>query len=361
MGVLLAANADTAMIHAFHHAIQELFTLMQAGGQAAMSSEQGLSTLIQQVMSRRRALFENSWVPAAPMRQPRCGFAATALRSGQVVVAGGLRWRFQTPDEDDLDEDAAPPTVEAYAVALDIITEIKSAELFDPRSDTWTELPDLPMGGELDGWLLPDGRFAVRERAGSPRAWATSDSAVYALSLSLDSWEVVCGPEFLDRECCAAFPACGGHVVAAGTTNLSYRRAAGYEYWFEDAEGEVVCESRENISEMTEAARRSRMIHAMLNPGESAADWVCFGDDELRDELDDDGNPKFWCDSCNTWTRECECIPEGKPRLDAELWDEETGSVFRLPHDIPDSVTKDGGYARPMRKTLAYTVTRAVL
>jgi hypothetical protein len=304
MGVLLAANADTAMIHAFHHAIQELFTLMQAGGEAAMSSEQGLSILIQRVISRRRALFANSWVFAAPMWHPHCGFAAAALRGGQVVVAGGLRWRSHTPDEDDSDEDVSPPTFKDVVVALDIITEIKLAELFDPRSDTWTELPDLPMVGELDGWLLPNGRFPVRAR--SPGGWATSDSAVRMRSASV--WTR--GRWYVARNFSTARaarhprPAVALDVVAAGTTNLSYRRVADYEYWFENAEGEVVCESRENIFEITEAARRSRMIHAMLNPGESAADWVCFEDDELRDELDDDGNPKFWCDSCNTWTRE---------------------------------------------------------
>src|SRR2546429_520294 len=73
------------------------------------------------------------WLRAAPMRQPRGDHAAAALRDGRVLVACGENGSF------------------IY----------KSAELYDPATDTWTAAAPMPrvrtqflMTRLLDGRVL---------------------------------------------------------------------------------------------------------------------------------------------------------------------------------------------------------------
>ncbi|WP_437304005.1 Kelch repeat-containing protein [Sorangium sp. So ce388] len=75
-----------------------------------------------------------TWSPAAPLQQGRRGHAAVLLPDGQVLVAGG---RFRSEQSG---------------------TEIRSAELYDPTSNTWTKVGSLAKPHPVPSMVLVDGR-----------------------------------------------------------------------------------------------------------------------------------------------------------------------------------------------------------
>ena len=82
-----------------------------------------------------------TWTQAADMNIARADHTATLLQDGRVLVKGGDRY---------LDE-----TTWDYVYP-------KSAEIFDPAIDTWTEAPNMIFGGETatllqNGWVLVRG------------------------------------------------------------------------------------------------------------------------------------------------------------------------------------------------------------
>eukprot|EP01052_Picozoa_sp_SAG31_P008876 SAG31_NODE_455_length_15433_cov_4.248728_11_plen_328_part_00 len=84
----------------------------------------------------------SGWSALAPMRTERCDPAAVVLPCGKVLVAGGST----TWNDDGHDDDSAR----------------KTAELWDPATGAWSDLP--PMGEERSNTgccVLPSGRVAV--------------------------------------------------------------------------------------------------------------------------------------------------------------------------------------------------------
>eukprot|EP01047_Picozoa_sp_COSAG01_P020064 COSAG01_NODE_1134_length_11558_cov_8.381360_8_plen_228_part_00 len=80
----------------------------------------------------------SSWSAVAPMRAARYGAVGGLLPGGRVIVAGGSGW-------DDDGEDY-----------------LATAQLWDPETDVWTELPPMTKGrSQPAGCVLPDGRFVV--------------------------------------------------------------------------------------------------------------------------------------------------------------------------------------------------------
>src|SRR5258708_20994627 len=74
--------------------------------------------------------YSHVWLGGASMRQPRADHAAVALRDGRVLVAGGENGNF------------------IY----------KSAELYDPATDTWTAAAPMPrVRTQFLMAALPDG------------------------------------------------------------------------------------------------------------------------------------------------------------------------------------------------------------
>lgn len=77
------------------------------------------------------------WMPAASMHHPRWGQSATTLSDGRILVAGGR-------------ESPIGATTETIS---------KSAEIYDPAMNTWTEVGDMNDARFLhSAGLLPDGR-----------------------------------------------------------------------------------------------------------------------------------------------------------------------------------------------------------
>ena len=78
----------------------------------------------------------SGWAALTPMGMPRFGHVAVALPCGKVLVAGGTTRGSHQP--------------------------IKTAELWDPATGAWSELPDMAHERAFaDCCLLPDGRAAV--------------------------------------------------------------------------------------------------------------------------------------------------------------------------------------------------------
>lgn len=84
-----------------------------------------------------------------PMNQPRSGHTMTTLRDGRVLVTGG--WLHYIGQPHDPEEPPHPPPLPVL---------LNSAELFDPRTETWENVGSLQsLGGKgYAALLLLDGR-----------------------------------------------------------------------------------------------------------------------------------------------------------------------------------------------------------
>ena len=79
----------------------------------------------------------SEWYALAPMAQARGTAAAVVLPDGKVLVAGGMS--------------TAQPN-----------SALKTAELYDPASNAWTQLPDMAHNQTQSGvCMLPSGRVAL--------------------------------------------------------------------------------------------------------------------------------------------------------------------------------------------------------
>ena len=91
-----------------------------------------------------------SWTTAAPMRSPRSDHAATALRDGRLLVAGGT----------------------------DGPRQLDSVEIYDPARDAWTAAAPMPEPrSQFTITTLPDGRVFVA--GGLRRGEPTGSSLFY--------------------------------------------------------------------------------------------------------------------------------------------------------------------------------------
>ena len=109
-----------------------------------MAQQQGTSSVWYRLTPDRKGSYVNgSWSTLAPMIYTRQYYASTVLRDGRVFVAGG---EYGTPGGN-------------------------KAEIYDPRLNTWTEIP-VPAGlictncpspgiSDADSIILPDGRVLI--------------------------------------------------------------------------------------------------------------------------------------------------------------------------------------------------------
>eukprot|EP01047_Picozoa_sp_COSAG01_P002605 COSAG01_NODE_70_length_28755_cov_34.709067_4_plen_183_part_00 len=88
------------------------------------------------------AAYGSSWSAVAPMRTARSGAVCRLLLGGQVIVAGGAKGKPENAEDDDM----------GYFLA--------TAELWDPETNVWTELPLMTTARvNAAGCVLQDGRF----------------------------------------------------------------------------------------------------------------------------------------------------------------------------------------------------------
>ncbi len=137
------------------------------------------------------------WHPAGAMATARLQHTATPLRDGRILVAGGVTTLSDTTK-----------------------TALASAEIYDPRDDTWhTTAPmDAPRAGHA-ATLLADGRVLVV----GGRGYATgADTAADVYDPTTDRWQQT-GPMGRDRTGHAATLLADGRVlVVGGHTAVSY-------------------------------------------------------------------------------------------------------------------------------------------
>jgi hypothetical protein len=93
---------------------------------------------------------EGNWRPTQPMTTARHAHTATLLRDGRVLVAGGAG--LTTPDPTRLDQ-KRPPSTETEALG--------TAELYNPRTETWASVGGLVPRSSHTATLLQDGRILV--------------------------------------------------------------------------------------------------------------------------------------------------------------------------------------------------------
>ncbi|WP_437633936.1 kelch repeat-containing protein [Sorangium sp. So ce854] len=113
-----------------------------------------------------------AWTPAAAMLQRRSGHTATPLQDGRVLVAGGH--------------------------------EDRTAELYDPVSDTWTQAAPMSVvrRSRHTATLLQDGRVLV-----------AGDGAAEVYSPDTDTWTAAAGMSGMSLSPSAASPLSDGRVL----------------------------------------------------------------------------------------------------------------------------------------------------
>ena len=110
-----------------------------------------------------------TWTQLASMHDPRLYYASDVLPDGRLFVAGG-----------------------EYGSGGG------KAEIFDPLTNTWTQLPNPPIGGIVDSISekLPDGRVLVGSISGRGTAilnattgtWTTGPTKLNGSSSDEESW-----------------------------------------------------------------------------------------------------------------------------------------------------------------------------
>jgi hypothetical protein len=136
----------------------------------------------------------SSWSAVAPMRTARCGAVGGLLPGGRVIVAGGSL----------LDDDGDP-------------VFIATAELWDPETNVWTELPPMTTGHQYAaGCMLPDGRFAVV----GGRGWGGRTTGVGEVyDCARNEWTPLPAPRGMVggvRAFAALVPVAGGMLICGG-------------------------------------------------------------------------------------------------------------------------------------------------
>jgi hypothetical protein len=143
----------------------------------------------------------NRWSTAASMNVARHGHAAALLRSGKVLVAGGFA-------------PAADPTAAVGAYT-------STAEIYDPAADTWTKAADMRTGRFRPTMTaLPDGRVLVAGGSGDVETPEGVRAAVSLASAEVydpatDRWTDVPSMS-VPRALATATSLEGGEVLVAG-------------------------------------------------------------------------------------------------------------------------------------------------
>lgn len=129
----------------------------------------------------------DQWNPTAPLVAPRYRHASSRLASGRVLVTGGLAAGFN------------PGTV-------------RTAELYDPVSDTWTAVPDMSAPRSMHtSTLLSDGRVLVVGGDGG----GANTAEIY--DPATNTWSAAAGPLEPRTEHSAVLLASGKVLVVGGS------------------------------------------------------------------------------------------------------------------------------------------------
>lgn len=156
----------------------------------------------------------SSWSAVAPMRTARFGAVGGLLPGGRVIVAGG------SDDENYADYCA-------------------TAELWDPVTNVWTELPPMTKARlSAAGCMLPDGRFAVvggctRPAPSDTDTTTQSDGEMY--DCARNEWTPLPTPIGMvggGRQFAALVPVAGGMLICGGDAE---DRSVEAELWDEES------------------------------------------------------------------------------------------------------------------------------
>lgn len=121
--------------------------VLVAGGQCVTGCGEQLTLSSAEVYDP----LSNSWAPAARMGTARYSHKATLLADGTVLVTGG-------------NGDSSPTS------------QLTSAEIYDPSTDTWAPVPDMSVPRvEHTVTPLDDGRVLVAGGAGKDDYWSNSE------------------------------------------------------------------------------------------------------------------------------------------------------------------------------------------
>eukprot|EP01045_Picozoa_sp_COSAG04_P000839 COSAG04_NODE_24_length_37684_cov_50.391060_5_plen_372_part_00 len=154
----------------------------------------------------------SGWSALAAMGTARASSAAAVLPCGKVLVAGGSGFVTNGADEDEYHDET-----------------LKTAELWDPATGEWSELPPMARPqSDAACCLLPSGRVAVLGGGG----W-TADSTSEAFDPETQTWLPLANMHH-SRSWFAAVPVAGGLVAIGGTSdapNELYDEES--ERWFE--------------------------------------------------------------------------------------------------------------------------------
>lgn len=141
-----------------------------------------------------------SWSDTGPLNRARCYHSATLLPNGTVLVAGG--WTARTG------RTVSPPGNHQA---------LRSAEIYDPRTRTWSETAPMTDGrGQHQGVLLGNGRVLVA--GGSvPIGYGVDVGLSYCelFDMATSTWEAT-GDMTTNREGHVVTPLADGSVLATG-------------------------------------------------------------------------------------------------------------------------------------------------
>jgi hypothetical protein len=137
-----------------------------------------------------------AWATAPPMHEARADPVATLLADGRVLVIGG----------------------HGTLAGSDLAVSIRSAELFNPRTNRWTVVPDVPSRVFWESaTLLDDGRILAIANTGHASSF---EEAASLYDPSTGSWTPTSKTDLV-RSGHVAIKLGDGRVVAAGGTKPS--------------------------------------------------------------------------------------------------------------------------------------------
>jgi len=138
------------------------------------------------------------WRHVAKMRNTRISFAAGRLQDGRVIVAGGVQYDGGR-------------------------RKLRSAEIYDPSSDAWSDLPEMSSARAFcSGACMQDGRFAVLGGRDDSGRTLSSCEAYDPLS---GEWQAMApmNQKRSDHAVCIIGPPGGQSLVVLGGRNSDFR------------------------------------------------------------------------------------------------------------------------------------------
>eukprot|EP01047_Picozoa_sp_COSAG01_P017068 COSAG01_NODE_893_length_12880_cov_7.428371_2_plen_519_part_00 len=164
----------------------------------------------------------SSWSAVAPMRTARSGAVGGLLPGGRVIVAGGAT---DEPNDDYIEDILA------------------TAELWDPETNVWTELPPMTTARvNAAGCVLQDGRFAVVGGHNDLSWFLQSSNDVVShrdgemYNCARNEWTPLPAPIEMvggGRQCAALVPVAGGMLICGGDAEYEFVEA---ELWDEESQ-----------------------------------------------------------------------------------------------------------------------------